>query len=378
MKTIRTLAAVTVFIAVCFAQQAHAKIWRVNNRSNYNGTTLWGSNFGGTVAFPVFKQINQVVAWNTVNDFDTVHVEGSPNFYDAATITKRLVIIGPGYYLDSNPNTSNDLFDAKVRAISFSAGSDGSVLSGINVAVATNVNDGYVTIIGDSITVKRCKIDRAIYFSITGAGLINYLAIVENYFPDTYATNAFSVTNTGYIPPVDIIFNNNICKKTLYWQNTSGTVVWSITQCRNNIFDGPDNLATPNLRFSTTDFSNNILMPVNAVVDITANPGAISHNIGTQSTQFGTANNNLVEPAITSLFVGGASADGYYQIQPGSQAYQNGSDGSDRGAFGGAIVSSRYTLSGLAPVPVLYEATSTAVASPVTGLPVTIKARTIK
>lgn len=378
MKTIRTLAAVTVFIAVCIAQQAQAKIWRVNNRSNYNGTTLWGNNFGGTVAFPVFKQINQVVAWNTVNDFDTVHVEGSPNFYDAATITKRLVIIGPGYFLDNNPNTSNDLFDAKVRAISFSAGSDGSVLSGINVAVATNVNDGYVTIIGDSITVKRCKIDRAIYFSITGAGLINYLAIVENYFPDTYATNAFSVTNTGYIPPVDIIFNNNICKKTLYWQNTSGTVVWSITQCRNNIFDGPDNLATPNLRFSTTDFSNNILMPVNAVVDITANPGAISHNIGTQSTQFGTANNNLVEPAITSLFGGGASADGYYQIQPGSQAYQNGSDGSDRGAFGGAIVSSRYTLSGLAPVPVLYEATSTGVASPVTGLPVTIKARTIK
>ena len=83
-------------------------------------------------------------------------------------------------------------------------------------------------------------------------------------------------------------------------------------------------------------------------------------------------------PDITSLFVGGDSKDGFYQIKSGSQAYQNGSDDSDRGAFGGAILSSRYTLSGLAPVPVIYEAVSAGSVSAETGLPVTIKARTIK
>lgn len=371
-------ALVSITALLLYSIPGNAKIWRVNNRSNYNGTSLWGNNYGGTPAFPVFKQINQAVAWASVVNSDTMHVEGSPDYYDYATITKRLTIIGPGYYLADNPKTSNDMFDSKVKAITFNPGSEGSLITGMNIAVGTNVNDGYITIVADSITIKRCKIDRAVYFHINGAGLVNYLTIIENYFPNTYLTNAFSVTNTGYIPPTDIIFNNNICKKTLYWQNTSGTVVWPITQCKNNIFDGPDNLATPNLRFITSDFSNNILMPVNAIVDITAGTGAIAYNIGTQSSQFGTANNNLVEPAITNLFIGGTSADGYYQIQSGSQAYQNGSDGSDRGAFGGAIVSSRYTLSGLASVPVVYEATTTGVVSTVTGLPVTVKARTIK
>ncbi|MCC7232973.1 MAG: hypothetical protein IT242_08530, partial [Bacteroidia bacterium] len=132
-----------------------------------------------------------------------------------------------------------------------------------------------------------------------------------------------------------------------------------------------------NLEFLTSDFSNNILIPTNATVNLTASPGQISYNIGTQNTQFGTTNNNLVVPAITTLFTGGTSTDGYYQIQAGSQAYQNSSDGSDRGVFGGAS-QSRYTLSGLAPVPVVYEATSTGVVSPTSGLPVTVKARTIK
>lgn len=370
-----TAAAATLLL---YSVPSYAKIWRVNNRSNYNGTTLWGNNYGGTPAFPVFKQINQAVAWSSVVNSDTMHVEGSPLVYDFSTISKRLVIIGPGFYLADNPKTSNDMFDAKVKAITFNPGSEGSLVTGINVAVATNNADGYINIIADSITIKRCKIDRAVYFHINGAGLVNYLTIIENYFPDTYPTNAFSVTNTGYIPPTDIIFNNNICKKTLIWQNTSGTVVWPITQCKNNIFDGPDNLVTPGLRFITSDFSNNILMPVNAVVDITAGAGVIAYNTGTQSAQFGTANNNLVEPSITNLFVGGTSADGYYRIKSGSQAYQNGSDGADRGAFGGAIVSSRYTLSGLAPVPVVYDAATTGVVSPATGLPVTVKARTIK
>ena len=142
-------------------------------------------------------------------------------------------------------------------------------------------------------------------------------------------------------------------------------------------FDGPDNLATPNLAFSTSEFRNNILMPTNAVVNISAMPGVIAYNIGTLATQFGTTNNNLVVPAITTLFINSASRDGMYQVAAASQASNNGSDGTDRGAFGGAAVTNRYTLSGLAHIPVIYEITSAGVAN-ASGLPVTIKARTIK
>ena len=129
-------------------------------------------------------------------------------------------------------------------------------------------------------------------------------------------------------------------------------------QCNNNVFDGPDNLATPNLAFSAGEFKNNILIPTNAVVNIAASAGVIAYNIGTLSTQFGTADNNLVVPAITTLFVTSASPDGAYQIAGGSQANNNGSDGTDRGAFGGAAVTSRYTLSGLAAIPVVYKITT--------------------
>ncbi|HKR05986.1 MAG TPA: hypothetical protein VJY62_15225 [Bacteroidia bacterium] len=377
MKKTNLYLIMAVSALLLYSASGNAKIWRVNYGSNYNGTTTWGSNFGGNPAFPVFNTINQAVAWASVVDGDTLHIEGSQFIYGAGTITKRLVIIGPGFYLGDNPKTSNDLYSAKITRINFQAGSGGSTAIGLNIVVNTNTADGYFQIADDSITIKRCRIERAIYFHITGGSGIQLVTILQNYFPDGFnITTALSVSNTGFVPPVDLIFNNNICKKTLLWYNSSGP--WAITQCKNNIFDGPDNLATPNLRFTTTDFSNNILMPVNAIVDITAAPSAIAYNIGTQSTQFGTANNNLVEPNITSLFAGGTSNDGYYQIQSGSQAYQNGSDGTDRGAFGGAIVSSRYTLSGLAPVPVVYEATTTSVVSAITGLPVTIKARTIK
>jgi len=372
-----TISAVFTVVLICTVP-VEAKIWRVNNGSNYNGTTLWGSNFGGNPGYPVFNQVNQAIAWSSVSDSDTIHVEGSQFIYAAATITKKVVLIGPGYFLPDNSKTGNSLLDAKITRINFNAGSEGSSVIGLNVVVSTNTADGYIQIAADYITVKRCRIERSIYFSITGGSGIQRITVVQNFFPDNYNTNPLYFTNNNFVPPVEIIFNNNICRKTLVWHYSGTTLAWNIAQCRNNIFDGPDNLATPNLRFSTTDFSNNILLPVNAIVDIIASSGQIAYNIGTQATQFGTSNNNLVVPDIATLFVGGNSMDGYYQIKSESQAYQNGSDGADRGAFGGAIVSSRYTLSGLAPVPVVYEATTTGVVSSTTGLPVTIKARTIK
>jgi hypothetical protein len=379
MKKANLLSIAAIFaIFLISAISADAKIWRVNNGSNYNGTTLWGSNFGGNPAYPVFKQVDQAIAWSSVVDSDTIHVESSQFIYAATTITKKVVLIGPGYFLADNMKTGNNLLDARITRINFNDGSEGSSVIGLNVVVNTNTADGYIQIAADYITIKRCRIERSIYFSISGGSGIQRVTILQNYFPKDYFANALYFTNNAYVPPVEVIFNNNICQKTLLWERSASGLAWNITQCRNNVFDGPDNLATPNLRFTTSDFSNNILMPVNAVVNITATPAQIAYNIGTQTAQFGTANNNIVVPDIASLFVGGDSKDGFYQIKSGSQAYQNGSDGTDRGAFGGAIVSSRYTLSGLAPIPVVYEVSTTGTVSPETGLPVTVKARTVK
>lgn len=356
------------------ALPGQAKIWRVNKNSNYNTITFqYGENVGGTSSYPVFAEINQAVEWASVNMnapqgiFDTLHIEGATGIYNNATITKRLTIIGPGYFLSNNPKTGNNGLDAKIGSINFNAGSGGSVLIGMTVGNAFPYN---ININVNDIIIKRCRI---LYEVNIGSGLQS-VTIVQNYFDNTATTTALEL-QFPYVEPSDLIFNNNIVKKTLLWHSAQGDN-WPITQCRNNTFDPPPNSGTV-LKFSSPDFSNNILLVPSGLVDTSGL--AMSYNIAPQATQFGNTNNNRVVPAIATLVTGGTSRlfDGNYQIVPGSNAYQNGSDGTDRGAFGGALLQSRYTLSGLAPVPVVYEATTTGVVSP-GGLPVTIKARTVK
>jgi len=375
MKTKQLLFIIAAFAASLFTLQANAKIWRVNNQSNYDGSTLYGENFGGTAAYPVFAQVDQAVAFGIVNDGDTIHVEGSTITYAFSTITKRLVIIGSGYFLTDNPKTSNNVLETKIARIVFNAGSENSQLIGMDVVSAGNTFDRDVYINVNGITVKRCRVEGQIVFGFP----LSDVYIIQNFFPNTVKNNAISGNgNTFFVPPTDLVFNNNICQKTLTWGTpiANPTTLWPILQCNNNVFDGPDNLATPNLAFSTSEFKNNILMPINAKVNIAASAGVVAYNIGTLSTQFGTADNNLVVPAITSLFVTSTSTDGAYQVQSGSMANNNGSDGTDRGAFGGAATISRYTLSGLAAIPVIYQITTPGATS--TNLPVTISARTIK
>lgn len=368
------------FIIAAFALsfvtlQANARIWRVNNRSSYNGTSFFGENFGGNAAYPVFAQVNQAVAYALVNNGDTLHIEGSPEIYGAATITKRLVIIGTGYFLTENPNTSNTTLESKINRVIFNAGSQGSQLIGLNVVAAGNVADATVYAQVDGLTIRRCRIESAVAF---GSALTD-VYIVQNFFANVTSANPLQTNgNVTFVPPANIIFNNNICQKTLLWGTplTNPTTFWPILQCNNNVFDGPDNLTTPNLAFSTSEFTNNILMAGNAVVNISSSAGVIAYNVGSLPTQFGTANSNIVVPAIATLFVSPASTDGAYQLKMGSLASNSGSDATDRGVYGGAATTNRYTLSGLAPIPVIYDVTTSGVTSG--DLNVTIKARTIK
>lgn len=367
---------VLLFISILFiASNGFAKIWRVNNQSNYDGSTLWGDNFGGTASYPVFKQINQAVAFGIVNNGDTLYVEGSTITYDEAIITKRLVIIGAGYFLSENPQTSNNVLETKLARIYFNGGSEDSRLMGVNILAPGSSFNGVVYVNVNGITVKRCKVEKYVELGYP----LQDVYILQNFFPNTIGSNAIVSNGSSFFtPPTDLVFNNNICQKTFTWGKplSDPTTLWPILQCNNNVFDGPDNNPNPTLAFSTSEFKNNILMASNATVNISAPAGAVSYNIGTLSTQFGTADNNLVVPDATTLFVTSASPDGKYQINDGTVADNSGSDNTDRGAFGGSAFNNRYTLSGLASIPVVYEITSPGATS--TTLPVTIKARTIK
>ncbi|MEP6466037.1 MAG: hypothetical protein ABJB05_07010 [Parafilimonas sp.] len=356
----------TLFIAVIFTvfnvHVANAKIWRVNNKSNFNGTSLYGDNFGGTSAYPVFNEINNAVGWASVNNSDTLYVEGCVTAYIAATITKKLTIIGPGYFLNENPKTSNDLLTAQIGSISFNTGSAGSQLIGVSIV---HIYPYSLHLNANNITVKRCWIADPLHI---GSG-ISDIYILENFFSNSQTSTAL-VLDYPYDLTTDLVFNNNVSQKTLIWSG-------SIQQCNNNVFDGPASML--NLQFTTPEFTNNILKSTNASVDI--NGGSkekISYNIGTLSTQFGTTNNNKIVANMSSLFVPSGTSDGMYKLKANSAGSSNGSDGTDRGAFGGSVVANRYTLSGLAAIPVIYKLTTSGVATQSSGLSVTISAKTIK
>lgn len=365
MKQTTLLFVLAAIVFTLLTEQVSARIWRVNNASNYNGTTLFGEYLGGSATNPVFSQINDAIKWNPLKNGDTLHVEGSAAVYGDADISKKLVIIGPGYFLGENPNVSTNINSASISSITFNTGSETSQVLGMNVISNGVGNSATIYVNVNGIIIKRCRIEKAVQF---GSG-IDDVYIIQSFFITSQNTTALITNGSGgFVPPTTIVFNNNICQKTLSWAGP-------ITQCNNNVFDGPPN--TLNLQFSTAEFRNNILKPLNATVNInTGTNQNVTYNTGTSANQFGTAAGNTVVINISTIFVAptAQSTDGRYQLVPGTDP---GSDGTERGVFGGAGAPNRYTLSGLPNIPTIYSVKITGPAGP-SGLPVTIQARTIK
>ncbi|MEZ4974942.1 MAG: hypothetical protein R2802_00110 [Flavobacteriaceae bacterium] len=381
MKTKQLLLSVAVCAVLLLTSTMVAQTtWRVNNQSNYDGTTNFGENFGGTPAFPVFKQINEAVAYFNVVAGDTLHIEGSPIIYEGALINKQLVIIGPGYFLTENPKVSNSGHDAKIRYFEFDSGSEFSQVIGMNVVgISNSSSSGKIYVNVNNITIKRCKIDRDVQFI---SGLMT-VYILQNFFPvNTFSTNALyrPFNSSGYIPPQEIVFNNNICQKKLIWSYVDGN--WGVPDdmgtimvCNNNVFDGPSNEL--NLEFNTGSFQNNILKAAGITANINSGTNNnVQYNTVSTNGVFSGTTENLWVPNMATLFVTTGTTDGIYQLQSGVANNIAGSDGTDRGAFGGVVVTNRYNLSGLGAIPVVYDVTTTGVSEPGTGLLVSVKART--
>lgn len=360
-----------IIFAFLFSNTIYAKIWRINNQSNYNNTTQWGENFGGTPTYPVFKQINEAIANANVVAGDTLHVEGSPLVYSNAIITKKLVIIGPGYFLTENAKVSNNTYDAKIGSITFNTGSEFSQVIGMNIEGSGISTTGTIYVNVNDITIKRCKIDRDIEF----ATLLVDVYINQNFFSNDFNTNALAISGiTTFIPPQEIIFNNNICQKKLIWK----TNYWegAIMECNNNVFDGPANEL--NLEFNTGSFQNNILKSAGITASINSGTNNnVQYNTVSNSGVFNGTTGNIWEPNMTALFETGGTSDGKYELQSAATNNVVGSDGAERGAFGGVAQSNRYALSGLGAIPVIYDVTTSGVSEAGTGLLVSVKARTV-
>lgn len=302
-------------------------------------TTRTVNNLPGSQA--QYATINAAIT--AASPGDIILVQGSGISYGDVSLSKRVAIIGTGYFLGHNgTNTQATGSIAQFGDVAFYAGSEGSIFTGFSfnnlVAATSNVvvsrclfNYMYVsgTTVGN-FTVKQCFMN---YFDGRGGSFI----IKNNIISRSYVC----YQNSGE-------FMNNIVLPVAYEFSLSGNTI-----IRNNIFLG-DYVTISNLNNLTRNiFSGNYLGYVGG--------------------------GNLVNVAYggTSLFVGyptqgDNSPDGRFKLSSASPARGAGVNGVDCGAFGG---DEPYVLSGIPFIPNIYELTVPNAGSSGSGIKITIKAK---
>lgn len=325
MKKQSTLQSFTVFLLwILCIHTAHANVWRVNNRA-------------GTDAD--FQTISQASNSGMVTAGDTLYIEASSASHGEVTLTKSLVLIGPGFFLAENPETQADHTGAQMQSLTLAEGSQGSVIKGLTIRNLF-IETSNLLIEGNYILNNTGSPSTAVSF---GANIANVI-FRNNYVRQTWTTGnswALRANQTGtdnvqitnnYI---EIISTSNFRYALDLLDGFSGIV-------KNNVISG-------NVRINNTEFHNNILRQGS----FSASNAQYTHNIG-NSTQFGTANSNQQNINMSDVFVGpeGNSTDGQWKLKIGSPASSSGIGGTDIGMFGG---SNPYKLSGLPNIPSIYQ-----------------------
>jgi hypothetical protein len=319
-----------VFLAAS-ASFVSAKVWRLNN-----------NNASGVVAD--FNNITAAIAGAAAGD--TIYVEGSATGYGSVNLQKKLVFIGPGYFLSgagSNPGLQANPYSAQVYNFNIDSSASGSVFLGLDMAIGSMNNTAGNG--ADSITINRCHIT-GFGINFTGGTLAGSVAenwtITQCYIDAGIAVQSMTLNNWNV--------SNNIINGVNMNNTANGMCIF-----RNNVVN--------NLSIYNGYVANNIFDNAGAGITLTAsvvknnlaegNPGGFASFVGTNGNQAGFT--------AAQLFQGttGNSTDGQWRLAAGSPAIGAGLPvGSvttiDAGAFGGT---NPYVLSCIPNIPSIYSLT---------------------
>lgn len=255
---------------------------------------------------------------------DTLYIEGSATSAGSLSTSKRLVIIGTGYFLGENPQTQASPVPSSVYNITFNTGSEGSKIMGLAIA--------YIYIYVSDLFITRCSFYYSSYPIYVLAGNLGNIIISQNYIRTGYYGY-----NAIYIPSAanNILITNNFIEG----QITSGVDFYGIIT--NNVIYGYINAYNSTIK-------NNILF----TGTFTNNNCVYTNNIS-DGTSFGTADGNQSLVNMGTVFVGptGNSTDGQWVLKSGSPAIGAGEGGVDCGMYGGPFP---YRLSGMPNIPAIY------------------------
>jgi len=337
MKKIILMAATAMITFPVFA-----KIWRVNN------------NLGIAADFTDLPTAVTAAAAG-----DTIMVEASAASYSAPTLSKKLIIIGTGYYLTetspaiANPKTQANTNVSNIGLPTFNAGSAGSVIEGCTMS-GIFLNES-------NITIERNNITTYLYIAYTANSVCNNDTIRQNEIYGLVAgdntgkaSNLLVYNNIFNGPPIQ--FSTNLNNISGYFINND-FIYYNLISCANFTFQ--------NNIFNSANFGSNL------------SSNSFFNNI-TNNTGLPTGNGNQLSVNLDDVFNGyssgtGFSSDGRYELKAGSPAIGAGSLNSvtvDCGVFGGPAP---YVLSGMPSIPSIYVLTvPSSVPSGATNMNITI------
>lgn len=326
----------TVCISLFLVFSASATIWRVDNNSG---------------AIADFTSLQEAHDDGDVFSGDTLYVIGSGNNYGNLNITKQLYIMGPGYFLDENPETQARLVPAQMNELICNTNSEGTIITGMTIR-------GDIAINTNNITLKRnrfnCDYNRTGIVIGVGSTMITFL---QNYLIDTNSyENLFHIGDNCQV----IISNNYI--------RPNGIDDYAITSSTNSTLEVLHNVIWGKINISNSNFHNNIIREGDFEIDGT---NSILHNI-CNAEQLPEAGNNIRNVDMNTVFVNQGSTDGWWQLRTNSPAIGAGIDGVDIGMYGGATA---YKLSGIPEFPAIYYFTAPPGGTSEQGLPVHIKGK---
>ncbi|MDN5203866.1 NosD domain-containing protein [Fulvivirgaceae bacterium BMA10] len=316
-------------------------------------------------------------AIDNANTGDTIYVAGSPNAYDGTTLirlNKGLVIIGPGYFLGENPNTQALNQTAKIYQMEIGESADNAIIMGLDFDVTGQITtkisnrrrDGTLGTAGPSgLTLFRNKLDNIRVSHGTN------IIIEQNYILSGNSVHSIVIVD----PASNILIQNNILITT--WStshsiNGSGDT-FSNTIIRNNVM----NMGIEDL--NGVEIINNIFLDQGFFDDCDNNQ--IKNNVFTApesvviptSSTGNTLLDNVFSVTQSEVFLIDAPViDSEFQLGDSSPASGVGFEGVDAGAYGGAAP---YVISGLPPIPSIYELTTNGIGSASEGINVRIKVR---
>jgi hypothetical protein len=363
--------------AILLALNVNAKVWRVSNRV-INGLTV-NADFTTLQA-----------AIDGASAGDTLYLMGSPSSYGSGSFNKKLVVIGPGYWLDQNDSTQAVQNHAQVANLSFNDGSQGTIVSGLYIYYGnygSSQNWKMLNIDADSIIIRKNYIYGFASSVATYTGYSIYInqdrenilieqnwivAQIDDSQSDWGKPNGH-VYGIYYsnIPKMSKFRNNMIrsYKSSSYGSYTAFAMAVNDTttdlKIYNNIFWG-------NVTTYWTNQLNNIF--------VSGSKGGggdlMMYNIGS-STQYPIDPpelNNQQNVNMDSVFVDyDLYIDKGYLLKPNSPAKGAGANGGDCGVFGYQSGGVPYVLSGLPAIPAIY-ATEVESIGP-NSVSVTIKAK---